>query len=304
MNFEKIYTYGTLRLDITIPYDFADPLTIPEIKLPSCDHRIGGSVYNTSRFLANNLCTDTIEMIVAGGGRLLAELKTQCDFPQNLYFLGDATLNEKYPVSIIGVSQDGEKRMVSYDPPATSDINICIENLHNGATIFYTSFYEITPLLCNSFEQIAWQKDNNSIIMVDLCPIIDNLDKSIIDRVLNCIQVITGNNSEFSALMHMLQIDEAGSLMLLYPNIKEIWIKKGEKGACVLTQDVSKKHIIYSCSVSKKVKAKNTTGCGDVFNAMVLFGKMRGYHYEEILKKAVFESSKIAEGELPWKAKV
>ena len=85
-----------------------------------------------------------------------------------------------------------------------------------------------------------------------------------------------------------------------HPNIEYLFIKRGNQGA-----EYKSRYEAENCKVRcieyNNSENLNTTGCGDVFNAVIIKGLcLREDNNQSILKRAVIESGKIAKGGLPW----
>lgn len=136
--------------------------------------------------------------------------------------------------------------------------------------------------------------------MIDLCPLLSDKKKDIISAILPLTSILSGNMLEFNQLLKISDYNNIIEFMSSHRNLNEIYIKKGDKGAEYYYRDNKGQiqKMIYICD--SNIVAKNTTGCGDVFNAVVLSGKCYNFNDDKIIKKAVFESGVIAERELPW----
>ncbi len=297
-----ILTYGSLRMDISIPYDFSKPLEVFEAVIPSFAHRIGGSVYNTTRFLAEllmrNRSSSTISMIVAEGGSLYHNWGLKNRIPSNLKLLINSTTQTEYPLSIIGVDDSGDKRMLSFNPVRRTSSVAELQKMIMQAEIVYTSFYEIGEAECNVLS-IAKRSGNTSVV-IDLCPLIGIIPLDIVRTVLNYTTVLCGNENEFLVLLERMGLKRPNELFAKYSDIKEIWMKQGENGSTAWFQNDDNVVIMLSQRPINPIVAKNTTGCGDVYNAVVLHGMMHHADKEIILRNAILEGSKIAEGGIPW----
>jgi sugar/nucleoside kinase (ribokinase family) len=130
-----------------------------------------------------------------------------------------------------------------------------------------------------------------------------NINSKIVEDILNSVSILSGNELEYEVLMKQFGVTSEQNLLNIFPNIQMLWVKKGSKGAMVIEKQKlngSEKYYTYDSTIEKIVTANNTTGCGDVFNAVVIAGLYNGWLTETILSKAIEESSKIAERGLPW----
>ncbi len=297
-----ILTYGSLRLDLSIPYDFSKPLEVYETVIPNFAYRIGGSVYNTTMFLAELLISNhslsTISMIVPEGGILYHNWALKNRIPSNLKLLMNNTTQMEFPLSIIGVDDSGDKRMLSFNPVRRTDSVTELHKMIMQAEIVYTSFYEIGEAECNALS-IAKHSGNTSIV-IDLCPLIGVIPLGIVRSVLSYTTVLCGNENEFRVLLERMCMKHPNELFTKYSNIKEAWMKQGENGSTAWVRNDDNAVIMLSQRPITQIVAKNTTGCGDVYNAVVLHGMMHQTDKEIILRNAIIEGSKIAEGGIPW----
>ena len=90
-------------------------------------------------------------------------------------------------------------------------------------------------------------------------------------------------------------------IFLTFPNIKDVYVKEGEKGGSLYRKN-NENEIVEKMHIDGMIIStiKNTTGCGDVFNAVIIEGIINNRDYETILESAVSASGKIAERGLPW----
>lgn len=288
-----VLSAGTLRSDIYLNYDFAVPMKEMEVKLTNYTRKIGGSVFNTSKFIGNYSSNIEVTFCTLNHISLIAELAND-SFSGNINISAIGNPINSYPMSIIGLDNIGEKRMISVEtdsPPLYLDSD---NPNYYLSDIFYTSFYEINNdnlesicSLCTAF------LSRNKYTMIDLCPLIDSLDNDIIVKVLKCISVLSGNEQEYNKLLNKIGISGKKLLFESFPNIKRIFIKRGSEGAEFLSSDG--KEYIQRSFISNDFVAKNTTGCGDVFNGAVIIGLLYRWSPEKILSEAVKESAIIAE---------
>ena len=289
----SVLSAGTLRSDIYLNYDFAVPMKEMEVKLSNYSRKIGGSVFNTSKFISDYSNYTKVTMCTLNHTSLIAELANGSSSSNiNILTIGDSI--NSYPMSIIGLDNTGEKRMISvetHSPPLYLDSD---DPNYYQSDLFYTSFYELNTENLESFCSLftAFLK-RNKYTMIDLCPLIDLLDNDIIEKSLKCISVLSGNEQEYNKLLNKIGIPEKKQLFKSFPNIKHIFIKRGSEGAEYLSSDG--KEYIQNNFKSSGFVAKNTTGCGDVFNGMVIVGLLYHWYPEKILSEAVKESAIIAE---------
>lgn len=297
----KVVTFGTLREDIVIEYDFSVPMEWMEIKVNTLNKSVGGSVNNTCNYLALMdskveivLCTlnyaDLVEIV---NRRIIGD-------KYRISVTKEALL--KYPVSIIGLREDGEKQMISYDPIVDDSVLInLLKKEVIDADVIYTSFYEISERNYGDIVKLFNDaNDSGRTIMIDLCPVINKLNAAIINEILANTTVISGNEDEYRIMLQMTDRDSIIEIFRDFPVVEQIFVKQGEKGASVYKRDTYGEIEEVHINGVENHFIKNTTGCGDVFNAVVIEGLVNNKEYKTIIEHAVNESGKVAEGGLPW----
>lgn len=270
-------------------------------KVNTLNKSVGGSVNNTCNYLAFLdskleivLCTFNYKDLVEIINRRIIGDKYRISVTK------EAIL--QYPISIIGLREDGEKQMISYDPIVDDSVLInLLKKEVIDADIIYTSFYEIGERNYSDIVKLFNDAiDSGRTIMVDLCPVINKLTATVINEILANTTVISGNEDEFRTL---LQMTDRGSIIEIFrdfPVVEQIFVKQGEKGASIYKKDTYGEIEEMHINGVKNSFIKNTTGCGDVFNAVVIEGLVNNKGYKTIIEHAVNESGKIAEGGLPW----
>lgn len=286
-----IVFWGSLREDIYIDYDFSSGMMEYEKKLTTYKSVIGGSVYNTSRFLSENSgynCT----MYIWNNDLLERAGKAN----ENLQITPVGDFLEQHPMSIIGVDASGEKRIISCDGNNSTKFDFNKMKQEDGY-MFYTSFYEINLLNVETITTIMQSYiDNGRDVMLDLCPLIEYTSEAIVKDTLRSISILSGNKYEYITMIRKLNIQNIKEIFDIFPNIRKIIIKKGEEGAELYDKEA--KTVLKTFAT--KNNAFNTTGCGDVFNAMIIYGICQRMSDEQTLKIAVEKGTTIATGGLPW----
>ena len=298
---KKIVAFGTLREDVVIEYDFSVPMKEMEVKLNKLDKTVGGSVNNTCYYLALKDSKLQVVLCTLNYIDLVGMLKKRMSCVNYRISTTQEALLQ-YPVSFIGLRENGEKQMISYDP--IIDDSLLIDLLKKDvidAEVLYTSFYEINE---RNYSKIAtiFNKviGSGKTIMVDLCPTLNRLSDVAIKEILSSTTVVSGNENEFKIMLKMLGQGGITDVFSEFPTIERIYVKKGERGASLYINDKQEKidEIHIDAVVSDVIK--NTTGCGDVFNAVIIEGMINTKDYQKTLECAVKVSGKIAEGGLPW----
>ena len=137
--------------------------------------------------------------------------------------------------------------------------------------------------------------------MMDLCPLINDIEASIINKILSNINVLSGNSGEFSILLNKLKFANIEDFLACYSNIQSAWVKQGEYGASAYIKDSNGKYFSVFEGIKDVIYAHNTTGCGDIFNAVVAYGIVNAQNHQKILRHAVQAGKEIALGGIPWR---
>jgi sugar/nucleoside kinase (ribokinase family) len=158
-------------------------------------------------------------------------------------------------------------------------------NYIENAKAIYSTVKELKHLK-NLPELMALQRVKKNILMLD---IEDNafdsyeLDRGIIDQA----TIISFSQSGFNKMKAELGEDVIS--LLLNNEEKKVLITRGEKGAEIHTMAGSIMHeAVPACVV-------DTTGAGDTFNAIFLYGKIKGMDDRQALDNAIRFSSMATE---------
>lgn len=298
---KRIVALGTLREDITFEYDFSVSMAEMERKLMHLDKVVGGSVHNTCYYLALKNSEIQVVLCTLNYGNLVRNFRQRLNCSNYNVLMTKGELLQ-YPVSIIGLKNNGEKQMLSFDPQ-TDDCSLIplFKKETHDAELVYTSFYEINESNYLSIAEIFnYCTTHGRKVMVDLCPLIRGIKEETIRLILLNTTIISGNEHEYKQLMKIMKCEDAQEILRRFPNIDSVYIKMGKNGAVAYIRD-KQGSIIRQCQESNRTNdIKNTTGCGDIFNAVVISGICNGENNSKILEFAVNESSIIAIGGLPW----
>lgn len=299
---KKILTYGSLRKDITFFVEFPELKTSKEVKSQKISTSIGGSVYNSSRFVSEHFEDAEVDFVISNRSSLVDEIATQIAGIPNLHIKCNSEFSNEYPLTIITVDSLGEKMMISYDAKIDNTIGKILECGLLSAQLFYSSFYEIDDNLLyladHCFHDYVL---SGGYVMIDLCPLINDIEVSIINKILSNITILSGNSGEFSTLLNKLNFTNIEDFLVCYSNIQSVWVKQGEHGASAYIKDSNGKYFFISERIKDIVYAHNTTGCGDIFNAVVAYGIVSAQNHQKILLHAVQAGKKIASGGIPWR---
>lgn len=298
---KKVVAIGSLREDILIPWDFSLPALASEVEIEGYRSVMGGSVHNTCLFLAGYSDKTEVTLCVPSCEELIGKAQKR-EKKANYQILCAGPPVKLHPISIIGVRENGEKSMISYNGRPDTDKMIALAEQHMcEADILYTSFYEINTdnyvKISRLFESCI---KNERTVMIDLCPLLKELDQETIYRIVSFVTVLCGNEEEYQELYRILKIEKEEDILDMFQNMRFLFIKRGSKGADILKRRKEGKPERYERNIDETVKAQNTTGCGDVFNGVVILGLLCEWDCRQILDKAVEESKKIAEGDKTW----
>ena len=114
------------------------------------------------------------------------------------------------------------------------------------------------------------------------------MNSNLIESVLNCTQIISGTSDEYSQLLSILKIQSVEELIERFGFIY-LFEKKGSDGARIY---YDKKFI--DCKPLEKKHSRNTTGCGDTFNAGVIYSISMGLNEKDMLRTAVDFATMVA----------
>ena len=176
--------------------------------------------------------------------------------------------------------------MISYDGKR-QDSHILKKLLINigNYDLFYTSFYEINR---ENLDIIIEVMHNSCQCFVDLTPLIYEAEASLLDSVLANVQILSGTDEEYNTLLMKLNISSIEELFETY-RFLYLFVKQGGKGASLYYPKG-----VINCSPDDIKKSRDTTGCGDTFNAGVIYALSQGYNEKDMLKKAVELASIVA----------
>lgn len=296
---KTIVALGTLREDITLNYDFSKPMKVPEVKVHKAKWTVGGSVHNTCFYLSSNSTNLNVRMCTSNYSLLLQRIN-QSAIPDNYRIITTETALQEYPISIIGVREDGDKQLLSYDPIADTELLLLFEREAQKADFIYTSFYEVNENNYSRICEITRGCHSRGVkTMIDLCPLISSTNEMILREVLNNVAIVSGNEHEYKELIQKLGIVDMNDLLRNHSGIEYLFIKRGSQGAEYKSRYKAEDYKVQ-CHEVNSSEILNTTGCGDVFNAVIIEGFCLRENGQSILNRAVLESGKIAKGGLPW----
>ncbi len=280
----KCCAFGTIRMDIHIFDEFAKFDEYQEIKLDEISMMLGGSVYYTASVLNEFDCDVVMYMLnISDDFSDFVRLRLS---RQNINYITSKRDLNKTATTLIFVDDEGGKKMMSYDGRRKDES--VLNKLRSDISqydLFYSSFYEITR---DNYIKLADIMDNCNFSFLDLSPLLYSVDIDILETVLPNVNILSGTTDEFAILLSKLNLENIEALREKY-NYKYVFEKQGKNGATLYYTD---KKISYKPRESKV--SRDTTGCGDTFNAGVIRGLIEGFEEEEILERAVEMATTVA----------
>ncbi len=280
----KCCAFGTVRMDIHAYQEIGAINDHAEIKIDEMNMTIGGSVYNTVSVL-NELKQDIVLYMLNSTDDFADYIKMRMNKRDINYITCKQDKNDT-ATSLIFIGKQGKKKMISYDGDRRDEyiLNKLRKDIEQYE-LFYTSFYEINQNNYQKILNIMSLCDNN---FVDLSPLIYEVDDSVIDAVLQHIQILSGTEEEYDILVNKLNCKSMKEILQKY-HMKYIFIKRGSKGATVLTEASE-----YEYSPKEKRTSHDTTGCGDTFNASIIDSLTKKVNDEWMLQEAVEMATRVA----------
>lgn len=197
------------------------------------------------------------------------------------YFLGhmkdssvDTTLVQQigatgFTVTIIDSA--GERTMLSYRGASASEMQISqkLTSMIDEVELVLLSGYYLLSQSELLLEIASAAKNNGTVVALDPSPIVGNVDKDILRKMLEFTDVLLPNESETAAI-----IETIGTI-----DVACVATKLGDKGAKMIYHG---KEYIFP---AKKIEAVDTTGAGDAFNAGFLASMLSNDEPQDWLTK-------------------
>ncbi len=280
----KCCAFGTVRMDIHVYTELNNFEKHEEIKIDEMSMAVGGSVYNTVSVLTQLKQKAVLYMLNATDD-FNDFIKIKMNNRHLTYVSCDQDKNDTAK-SLIFVDGQGKKKTISYDGVRQdkSILNILYEDI-DKFDLFYTSFYEINKENYRDILKIMTYCPKN---FVDLSPLIYSIDSEILSSVLMHIHILSGTEEEFEILMNKLNCKSPENLLSEY-FFDYLFVKRGKNGATVFT-----KNSRYDYEPKEKRTSHDTTGCGDTFNAGIIYSLSNKYDDEKMLQQAVEMATKVA----------
>ena len=281
--------FGTTRIDINL-YTPLHAEYSGEVKLDGMRFNIGGSVLNTCLML-HHMGANTTFYTHWGNDEfgLLAQNELR-EIGLNLINASSNT-KERTATTFILVDKTGERTMYSYDDAAGMNFKIQNTFINKVSNFdgFFTSCYEINKNNFKSIKKVLEKfNDLNKHTFLDLSPLVNNVEKEIWDEVLPCFSIIIGTESEFKELMRIIDVESFEKFNAIY-NIKKAYVKMGLNGSRVVIDSTRQYY-----EKIKPIESKNVTGCGDTYNAGVIWGEINNESEIDIIKRSNTLAGQVA----------
>ncbi len=280
----KCCAFGTVRIDIHVYKEYGHLNDYEEIKVDEMALQIGGSVYNTVAVL-NELKQDVVFYTLNVTDEIADFIKLRM-INKSVTFITSKHDRNSTATSIIFVDNNGKKKMISYDGVRRDSyvLGKLKKDIMNY-DLFYTSFYEVND---KNLALLIDVMRRSKQCFVDLSPLIYEVDADIIDKVLNNVQILSGTKDEYSLLLNALKLESIEELIEKY-NFRYLFVKNGSEGA-LLYYDKG----VIECKPNERKVSRDTTGCGDTFNAGVIYSLSKDTNETDMLKNAVNFATMVA----------
>ncbi len=271
MSSRRLFAVGDLCMDI-ITRPAARPAPGEERSLESLDVQVGGSAANFS-VVAAKLGLHPV-LISATGNDFAAPLLRRSLSASGVRPILVRT-GKRSSFSLVSVSKSGGRSIQSInnclDELSIPDVRKrIITRIRPGDIVFVGGFYHMKKLR-NGFESLLAEiRSRGGIVMFDTCQ--DTSGRWGINKLLPFIDVLFANKSELSRIAPGRSLAERAKY-LLKRGAGLVVIKKGESGAAAFSRWMTKP----LNAGPLEVKAADTTGAGDAFNAGYAYGLTKGW---------------------------
>ena len=205
------------------------------------------------------------------------------------------------------VEPDGERTMLSYRDASSCGMKITEELLDavSNAKILYISGYllSVREQAEFVFALADTARSSNTVVMLDTSPIIGTIAKDILDRMLSLTDILMPNRRELFDISCVEDLDR--SIEILLEKVPALVIKMGSDGSCLVvragcTIPGIESETGFKCIVpAETVKAVDTTGAGDSFNAGFIASYLENTSPEECLHRGNYIASQVISGKMP-----
>ncbi len=260
-------------------------LAVPHLPMPGIEARatsrrrlLGGTASHVARWL-HLLAQAGIYSSAPPGIRVWAVLDVQA--AEALAFCDTAACPRVPEISeVFELTQpDGEKAMISAVPP-----DLPPRPLPARSFLFYLSAY--TLLAPNAREQIvepcAALVAQGAKMVFDLAPLIHQMDRALVQRLVGLAQIALGNEEEWQRLFDQPDAREA-ALAGLSLGASVVHLKRGAQGSMLFQADGFSRDLPAAAS-----QPISTAGAGDAYTAAVLAALAAGRSSEWAQALAIF----------------
>ncbi|MCR4368453.1 MAG: carbohydrate kinase family protein [archaeon] len=280
----RVFSVGDLNVDIFTHAD-AYPAVGEEQNTPQITYSIGGNAANFA-VAASKLGMDVYLVSAIGNDVftqfLLNELKSAHVKPLLKKSRG------ANGISNIFVKKSGQRSIISckgclLELDAKNIGRVLLPKISKGDFVFFGGYFHLPPLHKGFSELLSRLRKKGAKIFFDTA--FDEYGKWEIKKFAKKIDVLFLNDKELGMVTKTKSL-ESGVQKLFSFGAKKIVVKRGSEGAAFFSTS-------HSIKVpAQKVKAVNTTGAGDAFNAGYVFGEARGFLEEKCLRSGVFVASR------------
>ncbi|HZX20184.1 MAG TPA: PfkB family carbohydrate kinase [archaeon] len=285
----KIFCIGDLNTDLFLYTEQHAQIDV-EKSVPKTNLVIGGNAANTAMALGG-LKQDVSIVSIAGDdaftGFLESELKRGGVKP-----LLEKN-KEKNGISVIFVARNGKRGILSNKGSLLEMNQKLVEKqllgrIRENDIAYFGGYYHIPKMRKNFKALLEKIKRKKAKVFFDTT--YDEYEKWELLPFIKQIDVLFANEIELKKIAKKNETKKAVRF-LLAKGAKKIVVKNGEKGAALFTKSIELR------SQAIKVKAVNTTGAGDFFNAGFAYGKLNNYSDKVSLMCANFVAGKKTEHE-------
>lgn len=189
--------------------------------------------------------------------------------------------------TLVLVDRVGEKSFIGLLSESTALLSPddVVEEVISSTQYIYVSGYslglkELYPLEGRAvLKSIDIAKQLGRMIFFDPGPLVASIDRRVLQKVVSESSILSLNISEATSISGVSDPVKAAEI-LSGMGPKVVSVKMGEKGCLLLAGGV-----LYR-EPGLKVPVVDTTGAGDAFNAALLFGFLRGWQPQQIVRLA------------------
>jgi len=248
----------------------------------------GGSAANTAITLAKLGidCSFCGRIGNDDNGRMIKQQFEESGVDTTCLQYGDST---GYTLAI--VDESGERTMLSFRGASGQAIDFTkeLEERLSDTKILLISGYLLTDKEQSKLVRVAIDVVKNSgvIVAFDPSPVINKVDEQLLKDILNNTDILLPNRSEILTITGKSDLDSALNAL----SIPCIAVKLGSEGAMLIIKsgfyvpDIKVYNDDRVCiSKTKIIKAVDTTGAGDAFNAGFIASVLNGDNVEKLLE--------------------